>query len=128
MASTWVTPGATGTATITATLAPGVYSPAQSVTGTLSATSSSSDIGVTTPYLWVAQGATVSVPITARVLSNGVPQNGSKVNFTVTQGSGSLSAASAVTNSAGYASVTLTLTNFTVLARVSTATRLLPRC
>ncbi len=119
MASTWVTPGATGTATITATLAPGVYSPAQSVTGTLSATSSSSDIGVTTPYLWVAQGATVSVPITARVLSNGVPQNGSKVNFTVTQGSGSLSAASAVTNSAGYASVTLTLTNFTAGVQLS---------
>ena len=119
MASTWVTPGATGVATITATLAPGGYSPEQSVTGTLSATSSSMDIGVTTPYLWVAQGATVSVPITARVLSSGVPQNGSTVNFTVTQGSGSLSAASAATNSAGYASVTLTLTNFTANVQLS---------
>jgi hypothetical protein len=35
------------------------------------------------------------------------------VDFTIAQGSGSLSAGSAVTNSAGYASVTLTLTNFT---------------
>jgi hypothetical protein len=119
MASTWVTPAATGTATITATLAPGVYNPAQSVTGTLFATSSSLDIGMTTPYLWIAQGAAVSVPITARVLSTGVPQSGETVNFTVAQGSGSLSAASAETNSSGYASVTLRLTNFTANVQVT---------
>jgi len=113
MASTWVTPGATGVATITATLAPGVYNPSQSVAATLLATSSSLDIGVTTPYLWVAQGVTVSVPITARVVSTGVPQAGDTVNFRIAQGSGSLSSASAVTNGSGYASVTLTLTNFT---------------
>jgi hypothetical protein len=71
------------------------------------------DIGVTTSYLYIAQGATVSVPITARVVSLGVPQSGKTVNFSVAQGSGSLSANSALTNSAGYASVTLTLTNFT---------------
>jgi hypothetical protein len=113
MASTSVTPGATGVASITATLAPGVYSPAQSVAATLLATSSPTAIGVTTPYLWVAQGATVGVPITARVLSNGVPQSGTTVNFRIAQGTGSLSAASAVSDSNGYASVTLTLTNFT---------------
>ena len=112
-ASTWVTPAATGVATITATLAPGVYNPAQSVSGTLSATSSSSDIGITTPYLWVASGATVSVPVTARVLSVGKPQSGVTVNFRVAQGTGSLSSSTAVTNGTGYASVTLTLTNFT---------------
>ena len=113
MASTWVTPGVAGVATITATLAPGVYNPEASVVATLLATSSSLDIGVTTPYLWVAQGATVSVPITARVLSTGVPKSGETVDFTIVQGSGSLSSASAVTNSNGYASVTLSLTNFT---------------
>jgi hypothetical protein len=113
IASSWVTPGATGVATITAALAPAVYSPAQSVAGTLLATSTSLDIGVTTPYLWIASGATVSVPLTARVVSLGVPENGVTVNFSVAQGSGSLSSASAVTNSTGYASVTLTLTNFT---------------
>ena len=112
-ASTFVTPSATGVSTITATLAPGVYSPPQSVSGTLFATSSSLDIGVTTPYLWVAQGATVSVPITARVLDLGVPLNGTTVNFRIAQGSGSLSSGTGVTNSSGYATVTLTLTNFT---------------
>jgi hypothetical protein len=112
IASTSVTPTATGNAAITATLAPGVYNPDQSVAATMTATSSSSDIGVTTPYLWIAQGASVSVPLTARVVSLGAPQSGVTVNFMVAQGSGSLSAPSAVTNSQGYASVTLTLTNF----------------
>lgn len=112
-ASTWVTPAATGTATITASLAPGAYSPAQSVSTTVSATSSSQDIGVTTPYLWIAQGASLSVPVTARVVSLGTPQAGITVNFTIHLGSGSLSSSSAVTNSSGYASVTLTVTNFT---------------
>jgi IPT/TIG domain-containing protein len=113
IASTWITPAATGNASITATLAPGVYNPAQSVTTTMSATSSSLDIGVATPYLWIAQGASLSVPLGAWVMSLGVPQSGLTVNFVITQGSGSLSAASAVTNGSGYASVTLTLTNFT---------------
>ena len=113
MASTWVTPAATGNAAITATLAPGVYSPAQSVAATMTATSSSSDIGVTTPYLWIAQGASVSVPLTARVVNLGAPQTGVTVNFAIAQGSGALSSASAVTSRNGYASVTLTLTNFT---------------
>ena len=113
MASTWVTPAATGNAAITATLAPSVYSPAQSVAATMTATSSSSDIGVTTPYLWIAQGASVRVPLTARVVNLGAPQTGVTVNFAIAQGSGALSSASAVTSRNGYASVTLTLTNFT---------------
>ncbi len=119
IASTGVTPGATGNAAITATLAPGVYSPSQSVAATMTATSSSSDIGVTTPYLWIAQGASVSVPLTARVVDLGVPQGGKQVDFFVDQGSGSLSSASAATNSNGYASVTLTLTNFTASVQLS---------
>jgi hypothetical protein len=114
IASTWVTPAATGNSVITATLAPGVYSPAQAVFASVTSTSSSSDIAVSPSLLWVAQGATVSVPLTARVVSLGVPQSGKTVNFAIMQGSGSLSSPSAVTNSQGYASVTLTLTNFTV--------------
>ena len=113
IASTWVTPAATGNAVITAMLAPGVYSPAQSVSTTIAATSSSLDIGVSTPLLWISQGASVSVPLTARVVSLGAPQSGVTVNFGIAQGSGSLSSPSAVTNSQGYASVTLTETNFT---------------
>ena len=119
MASTLVTPAATGNATITATLAPGVYTPAQSVGATMTATSSSLDIGVTTPFLWITQGASVSVPLSARVVNLGTPQSGVTVNFTMAQGSGSLSATSAVTNSSGYASVTLTLTNFAVNVQIA---------
>ena len=119
IASTWVTPAATGTAAITATLAPGVYSPAQSVAATITATSTASDIGVTTPYLWIAQGASVSVPLTALVVDLGAPKSGVTVNFTIAQGTGSLSAASAVTNGGGYASVMLSLTNFAANVQVS---------
>jgi hypothetical protein len=119
VATTWLTPTTVGTATITATLAPGVYSPASSVNATLSATESSSDIGVSTTYLWISQGATVSAPLTARVLSNGVAQPGATVNFTVVQGTGTLSAASATTNSTGYATVTLSVTEIAALVQVS---------
>jgi hypothetical protein len=118
-AITWLTPAATGVATITATLAPGVYSPSKSQSTTLNATQSASDIGVSTPYLWIAQGATVSLPLTARVVSNGMPQNNVKVNFAVISGAASVSAASAQTNSSGYASVTLTAGQFSALVKVS---------
>ncbi|SPF31603.1 putative lipoprotein [Candidatus Sulfotelmatobacter kueseliae] len=118
-ATTWLTPTMVGTATITATLAPGVYSPAESVNATLSATESSSDIGVSTTYLWISQGATVSAPLTARVLSNGVAQPSVTVNFKVVQGTGTLSAASATTNSTGYATVTLSVTGIAALVQVS---------
>jgi hypothetical protein len=117
-AATWLTPTAVGVTTITATLAPGVYSPTQSVSATLNATESASDIGVLTPNLYIAQGATVSLPLTARVMSNGVAQNGVTVNFNVVNGSGTLSAASAATSSSGYATVTLTLTQIAAYVQV----------
>jgi hypothetical protein len=85
----------------------------------MTATSSSLDIGVTTPLLWIAQGASLSVPLTARVVSLGKPQSGVTVNFAIAQGAGSLSSPSGVTNSQGYASVTLTLTNFTASVQLS---------
>jgi hypothetical protein len=119
IASTWVTLAAAGNAVITATLAPGVYSPAQSVGSTLTGTSSSMDIGVTTPNLWIAQGASLSVPLTARVVSLGAPLSGKQVNFFIDQGSGSLSSGSSMTNSNGNASVMLTLTNFAVGMQLS---------
>jgi len=118
-AATWLTPAAVGEATIAATLAPGVYSPSQSVSVQLSATETSSDIGVFTPYLYIAQGATVSVPLTARVLSNGTPQSNLNVNFSVIKGSGVLSAATALTSSSGYATTTLTVTQVELLVQVT---------
>jgi hypothetical protein len=48
-----------------------------------------------------------------------VAQSGVTVNFNVVQGSGSLSAGSAVTNSTWYATVTLTLTNFMTNAQLT---------
>ena len=118
-AATFLTPAATGVATITATLAPGVYSPMKSVNATLYAIESASDIGVITPYLWIAQGATVNLPLTARVLSNGTPKNKVQVNFTIVDGSGTLSSASAQTSSTGYTTVTLTASQVSALVQVS---------
>jgi len=113
-AATWMTATAPGAAYVTATVAPGVYSPSKSVIGTLSATRSPSDIGISTPNLYVSQAATVNVPVIARVLSNGSPQNNKQVNFSIMSGSGNLSAASAATDANGYAAVTLSLTNLSV--------------
>jgi len=118
-AATWLTPAAAGVATINATLAPGAYSSSKSVSASLNATQSASDIGVFTPYLWIAHGATVSVPLTARVLSNGIAQSNIRVNFTVVNGAGALSAASAQTSSTGYATVTLTVSQMAALVQVS---------
>ncbi len=118
-ASRWVTPTATGTSSIIATLAPGVYSPPQSKTATVSATSSSLDIGLTPANVRIAQGATLSVPLTAHVVSLGVPQSGETVNFVIHQGSATLSAPSAITNSSGDAKVTLTVTNFSAEVQLS---------
>jgi hypothetical protein len=111
-ASTWLIPATPGVSTITATLAPGVYNPSQSVSATLDATESPADIGTLTPYLWIAQGATVSTPLTVRLLNNGVPQNNVKLNFMVATGSATLSAPTATTNTAGYATDTLSLSQF----------------
>jgi hypothetical protein len=118
-AATWLTPASSGTATLTATLAPGIYSPPKSVSATLFATESVSDIGVLTPFLWIAQDATVGVPLTARVLSNGAPQNNVAVNFKVVLGSGTLSAATVPTDSNGHAIVTLTVTQIAATVQVS---------
>ena len=118
-AATWLTPAALGAATVTATLAPGVYSPAKSVTATVNAIGSSSDIGAVTPNLRISQGATVTLPLMVRAVSNGVPRTGIQINYAVMTGSGTLGAASAATNSSGYSSVNLTLNQIVVETRVS---------
>jgi hypothetical protein len=118
-ATTWLTPAKTGVATITAALAPASYTSSKSVNATLNATETSSDIGIVSPFVWISQGASVSVPLTAQLLSNGVARNNVQVNYTVVNGSGTLSAASAQTNSNGYATVNLTVTQFTAMAQVT---------
>ena len=118
-ASTGLTPIAVGVANITATLAPGVYSPSKSVSATLNAVEHSTDIGLLTSYVWISYGATVGIPITARVLSNGSPLNNVQVNFSIVTGTGTLSAGSALTNSGGYAGVTLNVNQVLAALRVS---------
>ena len=118
-AATWLTAGAAGVSSITATLAPGVYNPPQSVSTTLSATQSASDIGVSPQYLYVSQGVTTSLPFSARVLSNGIPQSNVTVNFTIVTGTGSVSASTAQTNASGYATVTLSLTSVNALVQAN---------
>jgi hypothetical protein len=61
----------------------------------------------------------VSLPVQARVLSNGSPQNNAQVNFSIVSGSGSLSAASASTDPNGYAAVTVSFSNFAAMVSVN---------
>jgi len=58
-------------------------------------------------------------PVTARVVSNGTPRANTTVNFTIVNGAGTLSAASAQTDSNGYATVTLSVTQIASLVQVS---------
>jgi hypothetical protein len=117
--TTWLTPVTAGASTVTATLAPGVYSPAKSVSATLNATQSASDISALTPTLWVSQGATITLPLTVRAVSNGAPRIGVQINFAVMTGAGNLTAATAQTNSTGYATVNLMLAQIAAEVRVS---------
>ncbi len=110
-ASTQLLPTMVGTSTITAQLAPEVYSSPQTQQATLVAVESSLDIAGSPPTQWVAQGATLDVPLRAKVLNSGTPQPGLTVNFVVMRGTATLSAPNAVTDNSGYASVTAHLVN-----------------
>jgi hypothetical protein len=110
---------APGVTTLTAKLAPASYARPQQVQATILVLSSSLDISLLTPSVSIAQGATISVPLSARVLSNGNPVNGALVNYQITQGTGTLSRLSAQTGATGYASVDLLLNAFTTAVQVS---------
>jgi hypothetical protein len=117
---TWATPTAGGVVNIAATLAPGVYSPPKSVSVLLNAIEHSFDIGVLNPSVWISQGATVTVPLTARVLSYGLPQNNVQIFYFLVAGWGTLSAASAQTNVNGYATVNLSVSQIASQVEVMT--------
>ena len=118
-ASTNMTVLSAGVLTLTAKLAPASYSNPQQVQTTLLGTASALDLVLNTPAVWIVQGATVSVPVAARVLSNGVPVSGKTLNYQITAGNGTLSATSGVTDSNGNVSVTLQLSSLTASVRVS---------
>ena len=84
--SSLVTPTVTGASTITVALAPASYSPPQSQQTTLLGTASALDLVALTPTRWVAQAATIAVPLTVEALDLGVPDTNVNVNFTVTKG------------------------------------------
>lgn len=119
MAATAVTVLSTGTTTVMAKLAPGSYARPQQVQSTILGVSSTLDISLPVPSVWVAQGASLNIPVTARVLSNGNPVGATTVNFQITQGSGTLSMASAQTDSAGYATSNLQLNSINTTTQVS---------
>ena len=114
-ASAYMTVLSAGAMTITAQLAPASYPSPQQVQTTLvgcvRCEGTSLDIALSPQNESVAQGATVSVQLIARVLSNGTPQPGQLVNFSLYHGTGTLNPASATTNGSGYATSSLELSN-----------------
>jgi hypothetical protein len=111
-ASTLVTVLTAGAITITVQLAPASYTSPQQVQTTLLGTESALDLALVPQNVWIAQGATLNVTLTARVLSEGVPLSRQLVNFFVYRGIGTLNPASAMTDKNGYASTSLQLSNF----------------
>jgi hypothetical protein len=108
-----------GTITVTAALAPASYSPPSTAQTTIVGSTSATDIALLQGRQSIAQGAVLDVPLTARVLANGAPAAGRTVNFSITAGSATLSAASATTASDGYATTTLRLRPMTNDVQVS---------
>src|SRR5207253_7532144 len=108
-ASTYMTVLSSGVMTVTAKLPPATYPNAQQVQVTLLGTSSQLDLSLTSPSVWIAQGATVTLSILARVLSNGVPLNGRTLNHQITRGTGNLSHPTSASYLNGNASFKLLL-------------------
>jgi hypothetical protein len=117
--STRVVVTATGSITVTATLAPGSYGGSKKVQATVVGVSSSTDITLSAQYRWLAHGASLDLPLTARVMSNGFAMSGKTVNYQMTRGSGSLQFSSRVSDANGYATTTLHLTSLAGDVQVS---------
>lgn len=119
IASTFMTVLSANVMTLTAKLAPASYANPHQVQATLLGVSSPLDLSLLTPTVWIAQGATLTWPITVRVLSNGNPFPAQSVNYQITRGPGSLSAPAAQSDSNGYAIVNLHLTSVAAAVQVS---------
>jgi hypothetical protein len=104
-------PMASGSNTITATLAPGSYTPAKSVQAVVQSAMSSIDLGISPQYQRVPAGATFDATLTVRVVGNGAPLKSKTVTFQFTHGSGTLTPANVATDESGYASTVLHVTN-----------------
>jgi hypothetical protein len=113
---------ATGANSIFATIANG-----EQVEGTIVGSAPTSSIFAAIPFRRVPLGATLSIPISVRVLASGNPVVGQTVNFsfgtTPSAGSATFGSASVVTDSAGDATNTVNVnalgSGFTVLTCVA---------
>jgi len=128
LASTFMTVLSAGVMTLTAKLAPASYPNPQQVQVTLLGVSSQLDLSVFTPSVWITQGPTLSLPIVARVLSNGNPVQGASVNYQVTSGAGILSAPAAHSDSNGFSSVNLSVSSLAAGVQVSICVALSSAC
>ena len=106
-----VTVLSTGSITVTATLAPASYITPKLVQTTILGTSSALDLAMVTPFRFIASGTTTDVPLSVRVLSNGVPVNGTTVKFTIVSGTANLTLTTPTSDTNGYASTTLHVTS-----------------
>jgi hypothetical protein len=105
--STRVTVLTAATMTITAQLAPASYPTPKFVQATLLGTSSALNISLASPFAWIAEGATLDVMLTARVLVNGTPARGRTVSYQVMKGLGTLNPSTTATDANGYSQTTL---------------------
>ncbi len=119
LASSYVTVLTPTLTTITVQLAPASYNPPQQVQATVFGTSSALDIGLIPQTVWIAQGASVSLSLVARALSNGSPLTGPTIDFQVLKGSGLLTAASVPVDGNGIASTNLQISNIAGDVQVS---------
>jgi hypothetical protein len=110
-ASTYVTVLAPAPTTITAQLAPASYNPPQQVQAIISGSETTLDIALAPQFAWIAQGATLNLPLTARALASGVPLAGQTINFQVLKGTASPGFASATTDTSGTATSSLRLSS-----------------
>ena len=119
MVSTYATVLTAGVIAITAELAPASYNPPQQIQVLVNGTSSPLDIALTPQSAWIAKGATLSLPLTARVLSHGTPLAGRVVDYQVLKGPALLTSTSVTTNATGSATSTLQLSSLAGDVQVS---------
>jgi hypothetical protein len=117
--SAGVTVLSTGNTVVTAKLAPASYTTPQAVQTTILGTQSTLDLAMIFPYQFIAQGATVDVPLSVRVLSNGAPLAGKSVKFQIVAGTGSLTAATVASDTNGFSSTTLHVASIVNAVQVS---------
>jgi Bacterial Ig-like domain (group 1) len=106
-ALTFATVKNAGEITVAATLTNGA-----SVRTTLVGSSATTlEVAIESPTFWIAQGASLNLPLVVRLLSAGTPVSGRTMYYEILNAAGLLSAATSTTDASGTASVTLSVAN-----------------